>query len=208
MLDYLYTGSDCYFDYSIVKIDYESPYIKNNYSNSRTKFNISYIYETQFYNKYFTEFDLELNGMKIKYSNSDKKNKHYISIANITADNLTLNDNTLSTSYMDRGYKEYRITIYFEQNLSYDQRIGFLLTSNNREYSSTIIEDQLHNNRRHMDQQIAIEYSFFPHDIRNKIIFKSRIRDTFSPHEWVQDLKSFKLYSIEYIIYFNKKGFK
>ena len=43
-----------------------------------SKFNISYIYETQFYNKYFTEFDLELNGMKIKYSNSDKKNKHYI----------------------------------------------------------------------------------------------------------------------------------
>ena len=109
---------------------------------------------------------------------------------------------------MDRGYKEYRITIYFEQNLSYDQRIGFLLNSKNREYSSTIIEDQLHNNRRHMDQQIAIEYSFFLHDRRNKIIFKSRIRDTSSPYEWVEDLKTFKLYSIEYIIYFNKKGFK
>ena len=208
VLDYLYTGSDCYFDYSIVKIDYESPYIKKNYSNNKTKFNISYIYETQYYNKYFTEFDLELKGLKFKLSTNNKKNKYNFLIGFINADNVTLNDHTLSTSYMDRGYKEYHINIYYEHKLENRKRFGILLNNLHRRYTSKITEDQLHIDRKHLDSQISIWHTFFINSIKNKITVKNRERDTNSFYTWVKNLKTFDQYIIEYTVYFNTIGFK
>jgi len=207
VLDYLYTGTDCFFDYSIITLDYESPII-NKYKRNKIKFNLLYINETQFYDKYFTEFDLKLDGMKIKYNGSTRKNKHYISIAKLSAENLTANDNTLSTLGMDRGYNEYRSKIYFHRKLNNNNRIGFFIIYNIREYTSNFIEDKLHNEREHVDKQFSFEYQFKPIRHKNKIAFKSRFRDTTSPYKWVEDLKTFELYSMEYTIYFNKIGFK
>ena len=208
ILDYLHTGTDCFFDYSIITLDYESPIIRNRHSKNKIKFNFSYIYETQFYDKYFTEFDLELKGTRIKYSTSTRKNKHYISIAAISAENLTADDNTLSTLNMDRGYNESRVKIYFDQKLKNNESIGFLITYNTRKFTSAYIEDKLHNTREHVDKQFSIQYNFMGRRLKNKITFKSRDRDTKSPYQWVKDLKTFKLYSIEYTVYFNKIGFK
>ena len=207
VLDYLYKGTDCYFDYSIITIDYESPII-DKLKRNKVKFNISYIYETQFYNKYFTEFDLELNGIAWKYSSSNRKNKHYISFASIRGENLTANDNTLSTFNMDRGYKEYRAKIYFNHKLKNNNRIGLLINYNYRQFTSSFIDDKLHNKRDHVDGKLTLEYYFTPHKLKNKITFKSRYRKTQSPYQWVEDLKTFKSYILEYSIYFKKIGFK
>ena len=207
VLDYLYEGTDCYFDYSITSIDYESPII-NKLSKNKVKFNISYIYETQFYNQYFTEFDLELNGVGWKYSSSNRTNKHYISVASIRAENLTANQNTLSTFNMDRGYKEYRTKIYFNHKLKNNNRIALLINYNIRQFTSIFINDKLHKDRKHVDQKFTVEYFFTPNKLKNKITFKSRYRKTHSPYLWVRDLKTFKSYIMEYSIYFNKVGFK
>jgi len=207
ILDYLYTGTDCHFDYSIITVDYESPII-NKLKRNKVKFNISYIYETQFYNKYFTEFDLELNGITWKYSSSNRKNKHYISIASVRGKNLTANDNTLSTFNMDRGYDEYRSKFYFNQKLKGNRNINFSINYNIRIYTSNFIDDELHNQREHIDKKFSIDYYFIPNTLKNKVTFKIRNRKTQSPYQWVEGLKTFKSYIIEYSIYFKKIGFK
>ena len=45
-------------------------------------------------------------------------------------------------------------------------------------------------------------------DGENKISLRSRHRKTSSPYDWVRNIKTFKLYTIEYTIYFNKIGSK
>ena len=205
ILDYIYTGTDCYFDYSIVKLDYESPYIVNN--KRKIKFNLNYIYETQFYNQFFTEFDLKLQGVGVKYLNFNKRNKYSVSFQNISADNLTLNDISLSTSYMDRGYDEFRVKTYFEHKFNKFNKIGFTINYNKREYTSILDEDQLHIERTHEDIQFLIEYYYKIGDLKNKVSFKNRNRTTTSPYGWVEDIKTFEVYSINYTIYFKKVEF-
>ena len=193
ILDSLYEGTDCGFDNSILDIGYEFPL-----SMKKTKINIHYIYQTQFYNKYFTEFDLELHGFKLKYTSLIRSNKSNIfSFRFNYAKNLTLNDFTLSTSYMDRGYSEYLFSL-----IEKDKSKGFAIDLILRKYSSDIIEDQLHLDREHVDVQSSFwnSYDFF--GIKNKLIFKYRKRVTYSPYSWVVDIKSFDKLIIEQNIYF------
>ena len=193
VLNSIYQGTNCSFDNSIIDIGYELPVLKK-----KSKINIHYIYQTQFYNKYFTEFDLELHGLKLKYIRQLKKNKSNIfSFRFNYAKNLTLNDFTLSTSYMDRGYSEYLFSLVEKDKL---KGMSFDLVL--RTYSSSIIEDQLHLDRRHVDVQSSFwnSYKFFGK--KNKLIFKYRKRVTYSPYSWVENIKSFDKLIIEHNMYF------
>ena len=193
VLDSIYQGTNCSFDNSIIDIGYELPILKK-----KSKINIHYIYQTQFYNKYFTEFDLELHGLKLKYIRQLKNNKSNIfSFRFNYAKNLTLNDFTLSTSYMDRGYSEYLFSLVEKDKLK-GMSVDLVL----RTYSSSIIEDQLHLDRRHIDVQSSFwnSYKFFGK--KNKLIFKYRKRVTYSPYSWVENIKSFDKLIIEHNMYF------
>lgn len=202
IVNYIYDGTDCYFDFSKYSIGYERPL-----NRKKSKMNYYYLYQTQFYNKYFTEFDLELNGYKIKYSNNNKYNKYNISLTLFDAQNITRNDETMSTDYMDRGYKEFSYFLSYEYKLK-DKKIGFSINENSRQYSSNIIADQLHYKRDHIDRQIFIWYSFY-HGNKNKskFIIKYRERNTDSGYSWVEDLKTFDKLTFEYIIYLRKREF-
>ena len=193
VLNSLYQGTNCSFDNSIIDIGYELPMLKK-----KNKINIHYMYQTQFYNKYFTEFDLELHGLKLKYIRKLKNNKSNIfSFRFNYAKNLTLNDFTLSTSYMDRGYSEYLFSLV-EKDKFKGMSIDLVL----RKYSSSITEDQLHLDRTHIDVQSSFwsSYKFFGK--KNKLIFKYRKRVTYSPYSWVENIKSFDKLIIEHNMYF------
>ena len=193
VLNSIYQGTNCSFDNSIIDIGYELPILKK-----KSKINIHYIYQTQFYNKYFTEFDLELHGLKLKYIRQLKNNKSNIfSFRFNYAKNLTLNDFTLSTSYMDRGYSEYLFSLVEKDKLK-GMSVDLVL----RKYSSSIIEDQLHLDRRHIDVRSSFwnSYKFFGR--KNKLIFKYRKRVTYSSYSWVKNIKSFDKLIIEHNMYF------
>ncbi len=189
---YIYEGSHCYFDNTKINVNYEFPIV-----NKRSKMSISYLYETQFYNKYFTEFDLEINGVKIKYSNNMNLFRYSISLKSINAKNITSNDTMVSTSGADRGYLENSINF----SIKYE-RSGFSLAFNKRVFSSYILEDHLHYNRTHTDTQYTIWRSFYLFGIKNKIFLKNRLRNTSSNYNWVEDLKTFDKYNLEHVIYF------
>jgi len=202
IVNYIYDGTDCDFDFSKYSIGYETPLIRN-----KSKINYYYLYQTQFYNKYFTEFDLELNGFKIRYLNSNKKNKFNVSLTLFDANNISKNDETISTNYMDRGYKEFSCFLSYEYKLN-KKKIGFSINENLRQYSSDLIADQLHYDRNHIDRQISLWYSF-NHGNKNKskFIMKYRERNTSSDYSWVEDLKTFDKLVFEYVIFLKKREF-
>ena len=200
IVNYIYDGTECDFDFSKYSIGYETPLIRN-----KSKINYYYLYQTQFYNKYFTEFDLELNGFKIRYLNNNKKNKLNVSLTLFDANNISKNDETISTNYMDRGYTEFSCFLSYEYKLR-GNKMGFSINENLRKYSSSIIADQLHYDRNHIDRQISLWYSFNHGDKnKSKFIMKYRERNTSSDYSWVEDLKTFDKLIFEYVIYLRKK---
>jgi len=202
IVNYIYDGTDCDFDFSKYSIGYETPLVKK-----KSKLNYYYLYQTQFYNKYFTEFDLKLNGIKIKYSNNNKYSKHNVSLTLFDAENVTINDETISTDYMDRGYQEFSFFISYEHKLN-KKKIGFSINENLRQYSSDLIADQLHYNRTHIDRQLSMWYSFFHlGDNKSKLMIKYRERNTSSDYSWVADLKTFDKLIFEYVIFLKKREF-
>ena len=202
IVNYIYDGTDCDFDFSKYSIGYETPLIRN-----KSKINYYYLYQTQFYNKYFTEFDLKLNGIKIKYSNNNKYSKHNVSLTLFDAENVTINDETISTDYMDRGYQEFSFFISYEHKLN-KNKIGFSINENLRQYSSDLIADQLHYNRTHIDRQLSMWYSFFHlGNNKSKLMIKYRERNTSSDYSWVADLKTFDKLIFEYVIFLKKREF-
>ena len=215
----LYRGSDCYFDLIKYKISYESPYI-----GEKDKFEISVFNELQYYSPEFTEYDLSIIGGELKIFTKQKFNKYNISIGFAQADTLLSHvhqplaedlDGGLTLRFVDRSYTERSIKISYDFPLN--QNIaGFSISRKEREYLSESvfsiiynglpeeITDDLHVDRKHQDYQIGAWYTFNNGNNKNKILFSYRKRITSSPKPWVEDLKSFSKYNIEYNIYFNK----
>ena len=192
VLDFVYNGTSCSFDYTKLNFEYERPIV-----NKKSKVNFTLIYETQFYNKFFTEFDLEIEGLRFRFSDQFNQHKYSLSISSMNATNLTLNDYTLSTSYMDRGYDEIEFSVTYKYN-----KTGFSYKLFKRSYVSNIVEDQLHLNRNHDEVQYSLWKIFNLNGIKNKLVFKTRKRSTASPYTWVEILKTFDKYNIEHNIYF------
>tara|TARA_Y100000768_G_scaffold368802_1_gene333107 strand:- start:16 stop:996 length:981 start_codon:yes stop_codon:yes gene_type:complete len=200
ILNYIYEGTSCDFDFSKYSIGFERPL-----KTKKSKINLFYLYQTQFYNPFFTEFDLEINGYKMKYSKKNKFNKYSISYTFSDARNITLYDNTISTDYMDRGYTEYNLFISSEYYLN-ENKVGFSVSSFSRKYTSDIVADQLHFNRKHKDEQISVWYTF-KHKNKSKFLLKYRKKSTDSEYSWVENLKTFDKVIFEYIFYLKKREF-
>jgi len=217
--DEIYNGTNCFFDLIKYKISYESPYI-----GTKDKFELSIFNELQYYSPEFTEYDLSIIGGEMKIFTKQKTNKYNISLGFVQADTLYSHahqlliedlDEGLTLRLVDRSYTERSVKISYDFPVN-ENVAGFSLSKKERKYLSEsifpidingdvyFISDDLHKDRKHQDYQIGAWYTFDNGNNKNKILFSYRKRITSSPHKWVENLKSFSKYNIEYNIYFNK----
>ena len=156
----------------------------------------------------------------MKIFTKQKFNKYNISIGFAQADTLYSHahelltedlDDGLTLRLVDRSYTERSVKISYDFPVN-ENVAGFSLSRKERKYLSdndfyingNVISDDLHKDRKHQDYQIGAWYTFNNMSNKNKVLFSYRKRITSSPHDWVEDLKSFSKYKIEYNIYFNK----
>ena len=213
--DTIYDGTDCYFDLIKYKISYESPYI-----GEKDKFELSVFNELQYYRPEFTEYDLSIIGGEFKIFTKQKFNKYNISIGFAQADTLYSHahelltedlDDGLTLRLVDRSYTERSVKISYDFPIN-ENVAGFSLSRKERKYLSdndfyingNVISDDLHKDRKHRDYQIGLWFAFNSGINKSKVLLSYRKRNTSSPQEWVEHLKSFSKYNIEYNIYFNK----
>ena len=207
--DYIYQYFDfiqdisykCFFNLSKISIKYQRPI---NNKNNRISFILNQ--ETQYYNKSFTEFDLRINGVKVLFNKKYSNANYSISYEYDLADNITLFDGNTSTSLMDRGYDEGKLKISFSRKFG-NFSIGGSFNNIDRTYSSEILQDALHLNRKHIDKTLIFWFKFKVRDFSHKISFSNRDRITSSPQGWVQDLKTFSRYDASYSFFFKKISF-
>ena len=201
-LDYIIATNDienisryysCNFDIERLHVIYQKPLaLKNN------KVKIGGFYERQIFNRYFTEFDLNIVGQTLEFSfnNNDNyfSNKRTINILyeKHVADNSTFLSEALSTMYMNRDYKQSRYKFSFKQIINSFQSFGFIIDTYKRNNTSKIASDELHYRRKHTDATLSLWYK----KNKYKIMLSNRGRTSHSPFDWVEDLKTFDRYII------------
>ena len=215
----LYFGDECYFDLIKYRLSYESPYF-----GDKEKLEFSVYNELQYYSPEFTEYDLSISGMHIKYFTKRSENRYSLQVGYAIADSLFSHaQNLLSGDFegntlrvVDRSYEEVSIKFSYDMPLSNKNILGFSLSRKQRKYLSAIdfeidgnsITDQLHIDREHRDVVLSAWYTFKNFNRKNKLSFSYREKNTISPYSWVEDLKSFKKINLEYFVYFKKIKFK
>ena len=130
-----------------------------------------------------------------------KYNKYNFTILfeGLIADNYTYLDNSFSTMYMDRSYTQQRYKIAVEKKYFSKKKFGFIVDIFKRKNTSSLTSDHLHHNRSHIDMSIS-----YWHKINsNKVLISFRKRETYSPYQWVEDLKTFSRITITYTKYLN-----
>ena len=213
--DDIYVGDDCFFDLIKYRLSYESPYF-----GDREKLELSVYNELQYYSPEFTEYDLNITGMHVKYFTKRKENKYSFQLGYAIADSLfshvqnfqsgDFSGNTLRA--VDRSYKELSLKFAYDMPINKKNVLGFSLSRKQRKYLSEVdfeingqrITDQLHIEREHRDVVFNAWYAFKYLNRKNKLSFIFRHKDTVSPYSWVEDLKSFSKFNIEYFVYFDK----
>lgn len=202
-LDYVVDDDDiyyeayrsCRFDIQKMSFAYQSPLI-----NKYNKLKVGLSYERQLFDKYFTEFDLNIMGLFSQVSFVDGNNRFMFYLSHENADNFRYLDGSFSTSNMDRSYYQNRLKISFSQSLNSFNSHGFIMDSYYRYNNSDIYSDELHYRRSHDDITLSVWYKRNKH----KITFSNRKRTTNSPRNWVSDLKTFKRYTLTYTINLGK----
>jgi len=207
-------GSDCYFDLTKNIIKYESPYI-----GEKDKFEIAVYKETQYYNEFFTEYDLDILGGYFKLFSKAKDKRFSFLFGYSEADSLISHPQEILTGDLeggtlrlaDRSYKENSFKFSYDFNVT-KSSMGFSLLYKKRKYLSKIDQwvddynyvDKLHIDRIHKEYTLSYFIKFKTKNISNKIQLSYRNRTTKSPYSWVENLKSFNKYNFEYIIYLKK----
>jgi len=186
----------CYFDIEKISFSYQSPL-----KNKQSKFKAGLSYERQLFDKYFTEFDLNIIGLfgQVNFL-ADVANSLMLYYSYEHANNFRYLDGSFSTFNMDRSYIQKRVKLSFTKPLEYEQSYGFVIDSYYRYNSSDIYSDELHYKRSHNDITLSLWYKVGKH----KIMFSNRRRTTTSPREWVNSLKTFKRYTLTYTINLGK----
>ena len=203
-LDYVFDTEDmyyeayrsCYFDIEKISFSYQAP-LKNR--DSKIKVGLSY--ERQLFDKYFTEFDLNIMGLfgQISFLN-DGKGRLMLYYSYEDADNFRYLDGSFSTLNMDRSYIQKRLKLSLSRSSDSNKSYGAIMDSYYRYNSSDIYSDELHYKRSHNDITLSLWYKFDKH----KIMFSNRRRTTTSPRDWVNNLKTFKRYTLTYTVSLGK----
>ena len=188
----------CYFDLSKVSLYYEFPFI-----DKKNKVKIGCSNETHYYNQYFTEFDLDIKGFQLAFLGKMKDSSYDISYQFNNAKNVTFLNGNISTSQMDRSYTERGFKISLNKKME-KLSLGLSVDNKKRSFTSSLLSDDLHRFRNHNDKTISLSFKFRPNELNHKIKLSSRERQTESPYDWVEDLKTFKRYDLSYTVYFKK----
>jgi len=177
------------------------PYLHKMYATFR------YLFESQYHNPDFTEFDLEIISYYFKIRK--KMFKYFnISIAYMSseANNISFMNGLLSTVDKDRGYVQEKIysSVSFSKFQFFGRKIsaGIYSSIESRDFSSKLDVDKLHFSRTHND--ISITYwikRHFNNNVDLKFKATKRERNTSSPMElypntsqsmMVSELKTFE----------------
>ena len=165
----------------------------------QTWLSLNYIFKKQYYNTHFTEFDLDINEFCLGFTSnfiSDVKlsGKYYTTIAN----NITYQNDQPATVSKDRGFSQSKYYLSTSlTRLPLLDAVGIYTSVENREFSSTLDIDPLHNSRKHSDLRIGIwaMKNITPY-FSIKLKSNYRKRTTSSDYEFVEGLKSFNKYDI------------
>ena len=152
-------------------------------------------YQTQYYNVFFSEFDLDIISFGISLISKDnKKIPIKLNYKQTFAQNISLNKGLRTSFEIDRGYKQDSFYIQI-QRLKVNKlvnNIGLRYSLSSRKYSSDYESDILHFKRNHSEKKLKIWFSsklnsnlFLQFDIT------SRSRITSSAYSWVEELKKF-----------------
>tara|TARA_X000000368_G_scaffold414527_2_gene404558 strand:- start:264 stop:1304 length:1041 start_codon:yes stop_codon:yes gene_type:complete len=151
-------------------------------------------YTQRYFDKPFTEFDLDILYSSFKIS---RKLTDAVTIATAfkygDANNITYGK-TAKASVLDRSYKNFEWYMPFTYNKDFGifNKVGFSIRQDFRSYVAEAVGDPLHNGRNHIDSKINFwgEYRF-----NEKILVKTslryRNRKTESQFDWVSELKTF-----------------
>ena len=183
------------FNIEKISLAYQHP-IKRKIS--KVKFGL--LYERQLFDKYFTEFDLNITGLFGQINFVDDKNRLMLYYSCQDAHNFRYQDGNESTSDMDRGYSQNRIKFSITRAINNNTSSGFIMDIYKRSNNSIIPDDVLHYMRNHNDITSTLWYKFDKH----KIKFSYRNRVTSSHEEWVNELKTFKRYILTYTFTLDK----
>ena len=74
------------------------------------------------------------------------------------AENNTFLNGIVSTSFMDRSYKQSRYKLSFKQIMDSSKSFGFIIDIYKRNNTSKIVSDELHYRRKHTDATLSIWY--------------------------------------------------
>ena len=159
---------------------------------SWSNFSLGYI--QRYYDKPFTEFDLDIFYLRGK-QNFRLKRFGKISIQYESGRALSKsNESPIRPSSFDRSYSfsELYIPTVINKNLIIVDELGLSYRLENRKYDAEDLNDPLHSGRSHQDSKydIWIKKQIFE-DMKIKLALRMRDRSTDSSYNWVSDLKSF-----------------
>ena len=170
----------------------------------RTYFSAKYLFESQYYNSDFIEFDLEIYNYYLKIRKKVFK-KFNVSVAYMgsIANNISYMNGLLSTADKDRGYNQHKLYVAFSiqkfrlLNFKSLYSCGIYAAYESREFLSLLEQDKLHFMRSHDDMVFNYWLKGYLNnhfDIKIKAI--TRNRNTSSPYDIgkisVSELKSFE----------------
>ena len=157
---------------------------------------ISIGYLQRYYDRPFTEFDLDINYLR------GKINKRIPGLGTVslqvergTALNRSFRQTAKASSF-DRSYEtlEWFIPIRVNRSIPFFSEIGASIRQETRSYAAESEDDPLHLGRSHQDRKYDLwAVKRITDEISLSITTRYRTRTTDSGYEWVEDLKSFQL---------------
>jgi hypothetical protein len=178
-----------------LKCNYDSESVFFSYSMSLKPYGwvkFGFSKGTQLFNPNFTEFDLEINTVDLKYYFNFNDFSYSLSLKNDNANNFTYANGLNSTAF-DRSYNSSSIAFKVGKMMNkYLKKINFGYGVTKRSYVSEALSDPLHSGRSHYEQFISLSLlKELRNDISIELKYRIRNRQTNSEFDWVEALKSF-----------------
>tara|TARA_A100001037_G_C15150211_1_gene638715 strand:- start:2893 stop:3924 length:1032 start_codon:yes stop_codon:yes gene_type:complete len=156
--------------------------------------NLSTGYLQRYYDKPFTEFDLDIHYIKGRVNYKIKRIATISFQINRGHARSTSHLSTERPSSFNRSYNnmEWYMPVKIHRNIPIVDEIGFSIREEYRKYGAEDPDDPLHAGRDHIDSKydVWVKKEIFE---AVSVLFtgRYRIRTTDSAYEWVKDLKSF-----------------
>ncbi|MBC8256132.1 MAG: hypothetical protein H8E85_02345, partial [Candidatus Marinimicrobia bacterium] len=164
-------------------------------------------YKTQYYNPAFTEFDLNLLSVGVKF-NSRYFKKYSLKLGGVhtVADNITYNNGLKSTTDIDRSFNQsdYSISVKGKLDFNLFQELGVQYSTSFRNYISANEADALHKGRSHTENKGRIWIgNKLNNDVDYVLEISKRMRMTNATVDWIEELKDFEKFDFLLTLSFN-----